>query len=650
MIMNINLFAPGKAPFSQIKKALPSPENISFVPGAPSRLAGRFTAAYPWIFLGIFLVLSLPASAQRPVTTDLLTDRTVALVTFPELGQVLPRLMETNIGQMVQDPQLRPWAEELYGSLAQVFSQFKDQTGVGVEELRGLVEGELTIALVDVAPQPALVVLIDFGTQEERGRQVIAALEQAALKADARRAVTQISGTEVIILESATNRGEQFLFTIKDSSFLGASSAEVMAQLLAAWESRREPTSPSGSSSPEKPSGTIAAITPLIRSPGFAALLNQCRQIQRERPLLFWYVDPINLLRSVGQENPGVQFALISFPLLGLDSLSAIGGSVSAALGPFDWFTQLHVLTPEPREGLMGLFSFISCDFTPPRWVPEESTNYASLHMDLGKAFESLRTVFDGFRGEGALARELERRVTRRVGIDLEKELIPVATGRIVFASYVEWPASIDSRVQLVGLELRDPEAARKLLEKVDEALPGSFTQQTFGGYRYYVSERAIGPRRGPTPGSPRRPAFGVVGDWLLVADRAAGLERAMGCLEGVTGNLAETTDFRFLAEQIDQRTDPLKIAAMTFERPRDNVRVLFELANTEQGRSGLREAAEQDTFARTILRLLESRGLPPFETIEKYLVPGAGVLLSDHLGLHYLTFSFRRDEAEKPQ
>jgi hypothetical protein len=96
------------------------------------------------------------------------------------------------------------------------------------------------------------------------------------------------------------------------------------------------------------------------------------------------------------------------------------------------------------------------------------------------------------------------------------------------------------------------------------------------------------------------------------------------------------------MASRVDERVNPLELASMTYEFPRENLRYLFELAQTDEGRRRLEEAASTQRWAQAILSLTNKQGLPPFAVIEKYLVPQGSVLLSDESGLHYLTFTFR--------
>ena len=595
--------------------------------------------------VGFFLLAIFVQAAFgqiRPQTPELLPKETVALVTIPQVSRVLPQVRETSLGKMFQDPELRPWAQEIYGWVGQVFGRVAEQAGVGVGELASMFEGEISIALAESSEGPALVVLVDFAEDEVRINELLSTLEKSIQAGRARLGETTLVGLRVRMLEREAARTERFYYLVLDKTFIGASYPDVLEKVLAAWVRKRG--SGSSQSGPEGERGGGAAslkdVSTLQESSGFLAVLSECRKLQKERPLVFWYVDPWNLLRAAGRDNPNVQFLLVVSPLLGLDRITAAGGAISAAIGPLDWFTQSHLMIQGERTGALGLLSFGAGDYRPPRWVPAECTNYSTLNWRLQEGLEAIRTILDGFRGQGSLARDLNR-LSQFLRIDIEQEIVPVLTGRIVLASYIEWPASAASRTQLVGLEVRDSEKARDLVNRLGERFANVFSKEEAGAHQFFVAQRPLGPRSA-TVEDPRRLTFGCVEGWILIADRKEAFQKAVASLEGASPTLGETEEFKQMAARIDERVNPLELALMTYEFPRENLRYLFELAQSPEGRRRLEEAAQTQRWAQAILSLTSKQGLPPFGVIEKYLVPQGSVLLSDETGLHYLTFTFR--------
>jgi len=594
-----------------------------------------------FLLSGLFARIGL--AQIRPQTPELLPKETVALLTIPQVSRLLPQIRETNLGKMFQDPELRPWAEEIYGWVGQVFGRVAQQTGVGVGELAALFEGEISIALAESSEGPALVVLVDFAEEEEQINELLSALEKSIQAGQARLGETSIAGLRVRMVEREAARTERFYYLVLDKTFIGVSYPDVLEKVLAAWVRKRATGSSQSTSEGGGPGDVAVSLketSTLQDSAGFVATLSECRKLQKERPLIFWWVDPWNLLRVVGREDPNVQFLLLVAPLLGLDKITAAGGAISAAIGPLDWFTQSHLIIQGERTGALGFLSFGAGDYGPPAWVPAECTNYSTLNWRLREGLEAIRTILDGFRGQGSLARDLNR-LSQFLRIRVEEELLPVLTGRVVWASYIEWPARAESRAQLVGLEVHNSEQARELVSRLAERFANVFQKEESGAYAFFVAQQPLGPRSSGTE-DPRRLTFGCVDGWILVADRKSAFQRALATLEGTSPGLAESPEFRQMASRVDERVNPLELASMTYEFPRENLRYLFELAQTDEGRRRLEEAASTQRWAQAILSFTNKQGLPPFAVIEKYLVPQGSVLLSDESGLHYLTFTFR--------
>ena len=73
-------------------------------------------------------------------------------------------------------------------------------------------------------------------------------------------------------------------------------------------------------------------------------------------------------------------------------------------------------------------------------------------------------------------------------------------------------------------------------------------------------------------------------------------------------------------------------------------MRSFYELATSPMARQRLEELAQTNRRAGRLHEALRDNPLPPFATIAKYLAPGGGMLVNDASGLHYTTFSLRRE------
>ena len=113
-------------------------------------------------------------AAARPPATKLLPEETVVFLSVADAPELAERFMNTALGQMSQDPQLKGLVEQLHGSLAEAVTSVQDRIGLSLPELLALPQGEVTLAVV--APEeepPAVVMLVDVGNQLSGARKLI---------------------------------------------------------------------------------------------------------------------------------------------------------------------------------------------------------------------------------------------------------------------------------------------------------------------------------------------------------------------------------------------------------------------------------------------------------------------------------------------
>ena len=99
------------------------------------------------------------APAARPPAWRLLPKTTALFVSVADAPDIVGRFQTTALGQMIQDPQVEPLVQHLYGSLVGAAATVQDRLGMTLPELLSIPQGELTVAVVvpekSVAPRPS---------------------------------------------------------------------------------------------------------------------------------------------------------------------------------------------------------------------------------------------------------------------------------------------------------------------------------------------------------------------------------------------------------------------------------------------------------------------------------------------------------------
>lgn len=576
----------------------------------------------------IVLLWGWNAEGARPPGTRLLPEKTVAYVSVTHVPELTRRFQNTSLGRMSRDPQVQPLLAQLYGTVADAVAKFRDRIELGLPELLSLPQGELTVAVVgqEQGP-PALVVLLEVGEQLPAALRFLQRGGELLEKNGIKRTESVVGGVKFTTFEGPGNRPPQSASWFeKDATIVLGTSQEVLQTMLANWETPQTRT--------------------LAENAKFVAIVERCRGTKGEEPQVTWFVDPVAFVRAAGQGNVQAQLVLALLPALGLDGLSAVGGTAAFDTGVFDQVAHVYVLLDSPRSGILDAIALESGDPRPDRWVPADVGTYVTLHWNLQRTFQTASKLYDSFRGQGALAGEINRRFLR-LGLDFTGEVLPVLDNRITYVVRFEKDAAASGPGVAASIRLKDPAAAAKLLEKVYEAQQASLAIATSGEHRYYQVKLPAAKARtsGPAPEEPRpTPCFGILDEYLLFANRPEMFQKAIAMRDNPLDGLAESLEFKLVASRIARQTRGVKPALIRFDRPEEGMRFLYQLAQSERGREQLRRQGERgDAVARTLLQALQDHPLPPFSALERYFAPAGAMLVDEPTGLHFTAFVLAR-------
>jgi hypothetical protein len=387
-------------------------------------------------------------------------------------------------------------------------------------------------------------------------------------------------------------------------------------------------------------------ITPLSQNDRFIAVMRTCRTPGDPPPQIIWYVDPIEVFRQINRDNFGAQVALGILPSLGLNRLHAVGGSMTYATDRYDGITHVHVLLDNPREGVLTLVNLTSGDSTPERFVPSEWIDtYMTAHWNLPTTYDKLAILYDKIRQrEGGFEAAVQENINEELGIDLRRDVIDQTDGRISAVFGFHQPASFNRRSILVALHVKDVEAARQTLQKVlDRAKQEGeeFEEVSFGGVDYSVFTPPPF-REMPLDDRPFEACFAFMEGCLVFANDRQILERAVAARDGTTERLADSLDFKLVHSRVGRLSE--QPGMVLFNRPEVGLRYIYDLINSDQTRDFLASQRENNEFFSVIDDAISSHPLPAFEVIAKYFAPSGGIAYDSASGLHFYSFSLRRE------
>ena len=366
--------------------------------------------------------------------------------------------------------------------------------------------------------------------------------------------------------------------------------------------------------------------------------MSRCRGSKDEPPQVVWFVDPINIMRSIAEQNAGLRVAVAMLPVLGLDGLSAIGGSILYDAGQYDSVNHIHVLLENPRSGIIKMIALESGVSKPERWVPTDVASYMTVHVNFDTAVKTLTPMWDSLSGTGAFSAFVQQRFSTPLGVDFEKQILPA------YITWFEKPATMVSGVTLVAVKLKDTEAVGKAMDSLAKRMGEICVKQNSSGKDYYrvnipVPQMPPGAEPPPMP----IPCFGIVDDYFVYTNRPSLYEKVLSTLADGTKSLGEELEFKLIANKIQRQSGGAKPVMLGFSRPEEGLRYWYDLITADNTRESLKKQAEKNPFFKSLDTTLQKSPLPPFEVIQRYLAPGGSMAVDDSSGLHFMSFTLRR-------
>jgi len=584
------------------------------------------------VVLTVLLLTPFAAHAQRPASTKILPEETVAFVQIADIPDLVKRFSESSMGKITGEQGVKSLLEQLFAEAEKAFKPAEEQVGLSLSQILAIPQGEITFALV--APKsgpPAAVLMIDVGEQRANAKRLIDFLETQMQSDGMTKATKVVAGGTITSLHRGGDTAEGANYFQKDSMFVGTTNFQVAEQILAAWKGDKEQYV-------------------LSDNGAFTAVMQQSRGPRGDSPQIRWFIDPIELFRTAGRDNVGMKAAMAVLPVIGVDGLRCLGGSFTFASTDYDSFVQAHILMDEPRSGVLAALALKSGDTTPEDWVPHDVANYHTMNWDVEQTLREVAKLFDSFRGEGRFESDVVQAVSKQLDIDFRKDVLDAFGGRFSLATWFEKPARINNQAMLMGILLKKDSRFDKTLDKVIEQIsPPQLEKKTFGGVSYYqFTPPENADAENPNEGSflqpvGVKPCFGVVDDYLLLSLRPKTFERAILTRADASKSLANELDFKLVASRLRRQAGGAAPGVLVFERPEEGFRMLYEMATAADTRRRLSESADGNPVLSTLNKALKDNPLPPFAVFQEFLAPTGSMITADETGYHLTAFGLRR-------
>ena len=598
---------------------------------------------------------------ERPKTEMILPETTVALVQLPDFQAAVEKMRETGAGKMMADDAVASLVDGLWQEAESAYDDVKEDVGVELSDLTALPDGEITFAVI--APRrsnPEYMIIMDLNEEEgaldrvmERGREMLLQDEEVEGDEDS-------LNEDGFQIESFKADGKRVHFFRHENTIVASTSVSELDDLIERWMGRE-----------------VEKTRPLASNRKFVTIMKRCTSPQDLEPEFRFFVDPIAVAKSSTRGNAAARFTINLLPLLGFDSLSAIGGALFLDEEEYESVMHAHVLLTNPRTGIFALLAFRPTEYEPEEFIPQSAVNHMMVSLDAPKAYAELTKIVDSFMSPGDFENVVDKNVNQELGLDLKQDIIDSIDGRITFFQWIEEPAFLNGTRSCIAFRLKDPENFEMLMDKMTERLNDDFggedesiEKRDYRDVTIYAEPRAkveernermqkrLGRRRNrkrraitsePEVRMERRvesPQLAIFCDCLVVSLDSNNLMQTMiDTFQGEGDRLVDDHNYARIVDESRRLLSNELPMANFYSDPKRQLKWLLELANTDQTKEVLDSAAENNKYLSGLKQRLEENPLPEFEQLEKYFSQSGGYMSDDDTGLHMLFFTLKSDE-----
>jgi hypothetical protein len=657
------------------------------------------------------LLVALLAFGARELTAaqpgeTLLPDTTKGFLSIPDWGRMEADFSSTQLGELASDEIMRPFVEDLKRQIRQNGTRRLERLGVTLEEMRAIVGGEVTLAMVQPSETTAAALaLVDVTGREEEARTLLNRMADNLTKQGGRRLRTATESS-VAVFELPRREGEkqgrQTASFLKGSLLCIGDDVRTVEDVLRATSVERK--------------NSLSGLPEFRQS---MARLDAARGENGAPPHIRWFLEPFGYAECMRILDPPKEKpqpdVLRALRRQGFTAIRGISGHFTFAANRYELVHRTMVLAPPAQGAKTGdkyrlaarMLDFPNSeDLVPEGWVPRELATYTTWNWNLQKAFDACKPLVDELvanPGEEILDSILVDLRDARDGprVDLERDLVGNLGGRVTLVTDYQTPVGPKSERWIAGVKTSESNTVATALEKslkneanvrrrevagftVWEVVPEQQAAHTESlvievpGGRVQHADSDVEEFVAFQPGKSRfkqrgkrtqkqqqqqqrviqNMALTVAYDHLFVASHVDLLERVLkqaGAVQDAgdgakTDNLGAAADFSRVAEEM-RTLGGGSVAAKFFSRSDEAMRINYELLRTNampKSQSILGKLLNEmfaDGKPGSVRRArLDGSKLPPYDAVRRYLGPAGTFVVTEEDGWLVTGFMLAKD------
>lgn len=410
------------------------------------------------LVVALSVVLASTARAATPAADTLLPATTKGYLSIPDLARLESDADGTQLGRLFNDPDMQPFVEDLKAQLRAKGALQK--VGVTLDDLRGIVTGEVAFAVVQHAQEPGALVIADVTGNEQAAQGLLKRMRANLAKQGGKPLRSNVEGLSVFELPPPQGQkvGQRTASFLQDSLLCVGNSVRVVQEIQAATRSAQK-----------QPLSTLPAYVQSL------ARVGQARAENEKAPHARWFVEPFGYAEAMRVIDPPTEKRkgpdrLKVLRDQGFSAIQGLGGEVTFAAGGYELLHRTMIYAPGKLQLAARMLDFPNgLEPQPPFWVPDDVSTYNTWSWNIERAFAASETLVDEWTDEPGMFREILdslRDAKDGPRVDIEKELVANLGQRVTMITDYQAPITIKSERWLAGVATTDEKAVSIAVEK----------------------------------------------------------------------------------------------------------------------------------------------------------------------------------------
>lgn len=435
------------------------------------------TEAYRWtrfvvLSLGICSLAASPGWAA-PKASTLLPQTTKSYVSIPDLAQAQKNFDQTQIGQMMADPAMKPFTQDLRGQIEQKLLAGGVKLGITLDDLKGVRSGEVCFATIqpDGPKSDAVVLLVDVTGKNAEVNKLLEKIAANQVQKGARRSQVAVGNVNATRLDLPVKQGETgpevAFYAVHQDVLVATDSPAILAYIL------------SGISNPPQNS--------LITHPVFEAVLARAQKGQQSETYDFeWFIEPFGYAEVARSQQGGRKKRGTDMLQLlrnqGFDAIQGIGGYVNflvpAQGGNLEMVHSSFVYAPTDSQAQEGqrfrlgarVLSFPNAEsFKPYDWVPAQLATFLDFRWNVQDAFHFSETIVNEYADDEIFVELIESLEKDPAGpkVNIVDSIVQHLGTEVAMVVDVEQPITPQSEQRMLAIRLLNAAPVKAAVTKI---------------------------------------------------------------------------------------------------------------------------------------------------------------------------------------